>query len=295
MLRNMEKRCICGQDVLVSEMAVTPFAAGLFYPEIIVPKVMAGHMGTGELKMILLHEKTHIRLGHLWCYLLWDVIRVLLWPNFFLSICMEELRKDLEDICDRVTIREGSIEACEYGKLLIGAIQMLQEETFGGTAAFAGEKEYREFQQRILRIAEYTPYEKQRVRNLCVCAAAVLAGIFLMVYGSSFPRYMKLMDMVLANDAGEYWLLKDGETLRKAVSSDKKKVFIDRTAMDQVLREYGIEETEFTILFGGYEKLPGFGGNGNLVYVDYGGEEKQLEIPYEDSDLYITSLILKII
>lgn len=91
---------------------------------------------------------------------------------------MEELRKDLEDICDRVTIQEGSMEACEYGKLLIKAIQMLRAENVGEMAAFAGEKEYGELQQRILRIAEYTPYEKQRVRNLCMRAATVLAGIF---------------------------------------------------------------------------------------------------------------------
>ena len=54
MLRNMEKRCICGQEVLVSEMAVTPFASGLFHPGIVVPKVMTAHLGGRELEMILL-------------------------------------------------------------------------------------------------------------------------------------------------------------------------------------------------------------------------------------------------
>ncbi len=48
-----------------------------------------------------------------------------------------------------------------------------------------------------------------------------------------------------------------------------------------------------SILFGGYEKLPGFGGNGNLVYVDYAGQEERLEIPYEDGDVYITARILR--
>ena len=63
--------------------------------------------------------------------------------------------------------------------------------------------------------------------------------------------------------------------------------------MDAVLEEYKIEDTEFSILFGGYEKLPGFGGNGNLVYVDYAGQEERMEIPYENSDAYITARILR--
>ena len=295
MLHHMEKRYICGQEVFVCEMAATPFAAGVFHPGIAVPAVMIEQFGTEELEMILFHEKTHIRLGHLWYYLLWDVIRVLLWPNFLLSVCMREFREDLEDICDQATMQEGGMDAYEYGKLLIGSIKILQEETPGGTAAFAGEKEYREVRQRILRITEYAPYEKRRVRILCVCALAVLAGIFLMIYGNSFPRYVKLMDMVVTNDAEEYWVLKDSGMLRKAVSADEEKVYIDRAAMDVVLREYGIEDSQFTLLFGGYEKLPGFGGNGNLVYVDYSGQEERLEIPYEDSDVYITARILKMV
>ena len=99
--------------------------------------------------------------------------------------------------------------------------------------------------------------------------------------------------MVLENDAGEFWILKDSGILRKAVSADDERVMIDRAAMDLILEEYEIEEREFSILFGGYEKLPGFGGNGNLVYVDYAGQEERLEIPYENSDAYITVMILK--
>ena len=109
----------------------------------------------------------------------------------------------------------------------------------------------------------------------------------------SLPRYVKLTDMVLENDAGEFWILKDSGILRKAVSADDERVMIDRAAMDLILEEYEIEEREFSILFGGYEKLPGFGGNGNLVYVDYAGQEERLEIPYENSDAYITVMILK--
>lgn len=206
---------------------------------------------------------------------------------------MRSFRKDLEDICDQVTIQESGGNAYEYGRLLIKSMKALGTEAFEGTAAFAGEKEYRDIRQRIRRISEYEPYDSRRIRAFCACGLAVLAGIFLMVHDHSLPRYVKLTDMVLENDTGEFWILKDSGILRKAVSADDERVMIDRAAMDLILEEYEIEERKFSILFGGYEKLPGFGGNGNLVYVDYTGQEERLEIPYENSDAYITVMILK--
>lgn len=293
MMRHFERRYICGQEVLVSEMAAVPFASGLFHARIAVPRAMIEEFREEELEMILLHEKMHICLGHLRCLFLGDVLRILLWPNFFIGICMRTLRKDLEDICDQVTIQESGGDAYEYGRLLIKSMKVLRTEAFEGTAAFAGEKEYRDIRQRIQRITEYEPYDRRRIRAFCACGLAVLAGIFLTVRNHSLPRYVKLTDMVLENDAGEFWILKDSGILRKAVSADDERVMIDRAAMDLILEEYEIEEREFSILFGGYEKLPGFGGNGNLVYVDYAGQEERLEIPYENSDAYITVMILK--
>lgn len=140
MMRHFERRYICGQEVLVSEMVAVPFASGLFHARIAVPRAMIEEFREEELEMILLHEKMHIRLGHLWCFFLGDVLRVLLWPNVFLGMCMRAFRKDLEDICDQVTIQESGGNAYEYGRLLIKSMKALGTEAFEGTAAFAGEK-----------------------------------------------------------------------------------------------------------------------------------------------------------
>ena len=99
--------------------------------------------------------------------------------------------------------------------------------------------------------------------------------------------------MVLIDDMGKTTILENSKTLRKAISVDREKVFIDRSTMNLVLQDYKIEATDFSILFGGYEKLPGFGGRGNLIYIDYNGKEETLEIPYENSDIYISTIIFK--
>lgn len=292
-LRRLNRRFVCGQEILNGETAATPFASGLFHGKIVVPRVMLEDFREEDLELLLLHENTHIRLGHLWYFFLWDVLRVLLWPNFLLGVCMKAFREDMEAICDQVTIQASGGDAYEYGKLLIRAVKVLRKEVFGGAAAFAGEKEYRNLRRRMQRIAEYKPCDRRQVRALCVCGLAVTAGIFVTVCSSSLPRYVNLKDMVLTNDTGEVWILRDSEMLRKAVLADGERVFIDREAMNAVLEEYKIEEMKFSLLFGGYEKLPGFGGNGNLVHVDYAGDAERLEIPYENSDVYLTVMILK--
>ena len=126
----MEKGNICGQRILISEMMTTPFAVGLFRAKIIIPRILLEKFEFEELKLILLHEKIHIRLGHLWFYLLWDIIRILLWPNLFLTLCMKDFKEDMEDICDRITIRRSGGSAYEYGELLIKSIKILREEAF---------------------------------------------------------------------------------------------------------------------------------------------------------------------
>jgi len=40
-------------------------------------------------------------------------------------------------------------------------------------------------------------------------------------------------------------------------------------------------------------KVPGIGGGGNLVYVDYSGENEKLIIPYWNTDADIATIIFK--
>lgn len=77
------------------------------------------------------------------------------------------------------------------------------------------------------------------------------------------------------------------------LSVEEEHIYIDRKTMDSILYQYGVKETEFWLLFGGYSKLPGFGGKGNLVYVDYGGQESVLKISYENRDRFLSTMIFK--
>lgn len=293
MLQNMKEDCVCGQEILINEMTVTPFTAGLIHAKLVIPQIMLERFKTEELELILLHERIHIRLGHLWKYFFWDVMRILLWPNLFLAVCTKEFRSDMEDICDRVTIQQSQRCAYEYGNILLKSIKILQPGRVDAEATFTGDQDYRNTKQRIMKIADHNPYKKWKLCVIYMCCLSVLAGIFCAIRENSFPRYRKDYDMVLMNDIGKTVILKDSKMLRKAISANEENVFINRKEMEYILNEYGIEETDFWILFGGYEKLPGFGGRGNLIHVDFGGMDKVLQIPYQNSDQYISTIIFK--
>lgn len=90
--------------------------------------------------------------------------------------------------------------------------------------------------------------------------------------------------MVVMNEMGEMWTLYDDEELRNTFFADGQNVHIDRREMNCVLQKYGIQEESFYLGFGGYRKMPGIGGGGSFVYVDYSGQEEELVIPYWNRD-----------
>lgn len=293
LVSRMGKSRIDKQEIYINEMAVTPFTTGLIHTRTVVPEVILQNFRTEELKVILFHERTHIRLGHLWYFLLWDMLRVLLWLNPFLTVCRRFFKEDMEDICDRVTIQKSSKTAYEYGMLLLKCVKLLKSENTGVSATFAEEKEYRDMKQRFVRIAGFTPYKKWKAAVFCICSAALLMGMFLLIKEVSYPCYTEDTNIVLMNDAGEMWMLYESEELRSAFYVDGQNVHIDRKAMDSILRKYEITENTFYLSFGGYMKIPGIGGGGSLVYVDYSGENEELIIPYWNRDADIATIIFK--
>ena len=128
----MEKISLDNMQVRITGMNVTPFTVGLLKPKIVIPKVVWGSYSQDELKAVVQHERTHIRLGHLWFGLAWDILRCLLWVNPLLTICQKQFRADLEDICDRVCIQSSGKPAHEYGMVLLKTLKLLRSGTAGG-------------------------------------------------------------------------------------------------------------------------------------------------------------------
>ena len=296
-INRMEQGTIGGKKVYISETPITPFTIGVFHSKVVVPKVMRDTFEVEELQAVLLHEKTHIRLGHLWFYLLWDVLRMLLWLNPLLTYCMRYFKEDMEDICDRVTIKKGSSTAYEYGQVLLKSIKLLKAENMGMSATFVGEKDYQDLKHRFTKVAEYKPYRTLEVAILCMMCLLFLAGMFTLIREASFPKFIESADVGLVNKAGEYFALAESSTLKQAFRTDSQYVYLDRSAFQDVLLENGVDEDMdgFWLGFGSYTKLPGIGATPNGIYVDYSGTETELVIPYVNRGNFFLEYIFKYI
>lgn len=294
---DMKRRQVNGVSVFVTKLPVTPYTIGVFCPKIILPQAILEQYSEKELRAILLHEKEHIRSGHLLFYFLWDILRVLLWINPLFAIGTKQFREDMEEICDWMTIRKNGAGAYEYGRLLLKTMRLLQAESkdFNLYATFAGDKEYRSIRQRVTRIAGYKPYK--RFAAFGVFAAAILLAIISAagIRAGSYGRYNENDSMIVYGFDGKVVTFSDtgnSDVLRQMISYDDSYVYVDREAFEAYLREHGVGAAY--IVFGGFYKLPGVGGYSYSCYYETDAGEQTEKIPYDnqDSDLWINFMKL---
>lgn len=291
----MEKQAVNGRTVYITDMNITPFTAGLLRTKIVLPKVMTEHYSGEEMEAVIRHEQTHIRLGHLWCYFVWDVLRCLLWLNPLLTLCQKHFRADMEDMCDRVCIQNSGGTAQEYGLLLLKTLKLLRSEqnSISSAATYAGEKDFGNIKRRMEKIAAFRSYPKALCRSAVLIAAVLFWIAFMGINSVSYARCSEVEDiLVYAYDPedGRAVILGSGEHLRQIISYDDSYVYVDRAAFEPLLRGMGAGQ-EIYIVFGGYQKLPGIGGGGNSCLYRGDAGDKTVRLPYEKlRDSWMTAL-----
>ena len=280
----MEKRNVEGTIVYVAKMPVTPSTIGIFKPRIVMPEVMLKEYNSTELQTILLHEKTHIQLGHLLFYFLWDILRVILWLNPFLTIGTRYFREDMEEICDFVTIQRSQRKAYTYGQLLLKSMRILQAESedFNMYATFTGDKEYQNIRQRVTRIARYKPYRRIVAVSTLIAAVLCIAATGIWINNISYDRNIANNAIYTYGFDGKNVTFQDtNDELQQMISYDDNFVYVDRKTFESYLQENNASG-EIIIVFGGFYKLPGVGGIGCHCFYEFGSKEQVVKIPYEN-------------
>ena len=280
----MEKVSLDNMQVRITDMNVTPFTVGLFAPKIVIPKVMLESYSREELRSVIQHERTHIRLGHLWFGLVWDVLRCLLWVNPFLTVCQKQFRADMEDICDRVCIQNSGRAAHEYGMVLLKTLKLLRSGTEGTPPAvtYAGEMEFADMKRRMGEIAGFRPYRKRMCMGTAAIASLVIIIMLLAVHSHSYARYSNDENILVYEYAdGQSTVISNNDSsIQQMISYDDKYVYVEREAFEKFLIENNAEG-EIWIVFGGFYKLPGLTGIAeSCIYENNSGDEV-VRIPYE--------------
>lgn len=280
----MEKVSLDNMQVRITDMNVTPFTVGLFAPKIVTPKVMLESYSREELRSVIQHERTHIRLGHLWFGLAWDVLRCLLWVNPFLTVCQKQFRADMEDICDRVCIQGSGRTAHEYGMVLLKTLKLLSSKSEGTPPAvtYAGEREFADMKRRMGEIAGFRPYRKKLCMGMAAAAVLVIAALLMAVHTHSYAKCNKDENILVYEYAdGESTVISDNDSsIQQMISYDDEYVYVEREAFEKFLIENNAEG-EIWIVFGGFYKLPGLTGVAESCIYENNSEDEVVRIPYK--------------
>ena len=279
----MEKVMFENVRIYVTDMNITPFTVGLLKPKIVLPKVMADSYSVEELKPIIQHEQTHIRLGHLWFGFAWDILRCLLWINPLLTVFQKHFRADMEDICDRVCIQNSGKTAHEYGMVLLKTLKLLSSESEATPPAvtYVGEREFADMKRRMGEIASFRPYKKRMCVGMAAIAFLMIVTMLLAVHTHSYARCNESKDIMVGNYDGNPQIISyNTEKLNQMISYDDRYVYVERQAFEDFLEENNAEG-EIWIVFGGFYKLPGLTGVAESCIYENNSEDEVVRIPYE--------------
>ncbi|MBX2989115.1 MAG: M56 family metallopeptidase [Bdellovibrionaceae bacterium] len=126
LLLNSSSVSAMGQDVRSAPLAESPFSFGFLNPQIFLPAHFLSEQSTDALRVMLIHERTHVQ-NH---DPQWKLISLLTRAVFFFSPASWYMHRKLdletEIECDRLTMRESGLEFQKYGNLLLDAVAVLQ-------------------------------------------------------------------------------------------------------------------------------------------------------------------------
>lgn len=288
---------INGTTIYISNLEVTPFVIGVIRPKIVLPEIMLNSFDEKELKTIIVHEQIHIKQGHLVWYVLWDIIRVLLWMNPFIHTCTKYFKDDLEDICDKVVIYKENHDFYNYGKVLLHSIRCLKEdENHTQTLAFTDDSNFESMKRRITRVSEYKPYRRALAWGMTCLTMVCVLGIMIGVYQCSYKRCNEMNVVSIYNMTDEETVvMADKDILAKAIYSDENYIYIDISVLDDEISLDMYRDKELFICTGGWYKLPGIGGGGEYVVVkgeELTGSECKLSYNMPEDTIWIKMLKL---
>lgn len=108
---------------LVSPIAPTPFCAGIFSPQIILPDGFLAAFDAQTVDFVMRHEEEHVRRRAPALYLGFSLIDAVFWFNPFIRTLDARARLKAEIACDRGVLRNAPEQRRAYAQTLIDVLK----------------------------------------------------------------------------------------------------------------------------------------------------------------------------
>ena len=150
-----------------------PAVIGLIVPRIFVPAGFETQFGVDERKLMLAHERSHIRAGDVHVNALAAVAQCLNWFNPLFYVARTALRVDQELACDERVMRRHGQDRRTYAAAMLKVQLTGQAIPLGCNWPALGSGALKE---RIGMLGRAEPAPLVRVAGAFACAAAIAAG-----------------------------------------------------------------------------------------------------------------------
>jgi hypothetical protein len=252
-------------NIKVIDVDVSSFCTGCIKPVIVI----SNRLENAQIQTIIKHEETHIMLGHLWIQLLWEAIRILLWPNVFLHIGERYLKRDLEDVCDAVTMQRNDIGAIEYGEVLLDNAKRLSGikgiSGAGSGLSFSWDDSYEALKKRLSRITEHRKYNRRLTLVGALLSIVLVISMIAGIKDVSYARYNPMdISGIYSEEKMEILAYDRDESI---VTYDDEFIYIDCKELKHQCPEILNEKKDVYFAVGGYYKFPGMGGGSDIGWV----------------------------
>lgn len=278
-------------QIRITPLTVTPFTTGIFKPVIVLPRYILQEFDAKEIETVVQHEYCHIRRGHLFLYGILDLLRILWFIHPLIHYSARLVKNDLELICDNAAIRTNTYNPEKYAKTLLKSMIFLQEARERGGSrkevpAFMGGASYNVMKKRMKSIADYREYSKRYFRKIYVLSGTLILILLFLVRLGSYPAYTPYEGYSFySGGKGAQLIFDNNEQFNEAIELTDEGILVNNIRIRELLKDITLynDMGQFWIYFGGYSKLPGIGGGGDVVFYtseDMLGDEVLL--PYND-------------
>jgi beta-lactamase regulating signal transducer with metallopeptidase domain len=164
--------------LLSGDIAFPIGIAGLFRPRIVMNPTLLENLSDRQIYLILLHEMTHQKRGHLLIMKIMEIAAILHWFNPFIYLLKKWVAEDSEMDCDRFCISDTQRKetAGEYGDALIRLLTVTNTRSFQGGAQLHATG-YRAMDRRIRGLFEHGRTRKAIPALIAVILLALMVAV----------------------------------------------------------------------------------------------------------------------
>ncbi len=169
---NLEQECAFPIQG-VSQEGFSPAVYGFFRPKIYFPTALFHELDSQQRRLILQHEVQHIKQGHLWLNLAWDILVCFMWFNPLLYWSRHAFRHDQELFCDYLVLHKADRNSHKaYGHALITTVSATHS-----VSLLCSWKMFNQLEERILNIKSNHPTRKNALLSLSIASLLVVSSL----------------------------------------------------------------------------------------------------------------------